>query len=282
MADAATAAPPAAAAAVVDEERGVAFRPATPADVPAMRRLFDRTFPIKYDSRFYDLLEQGIDRGSMHGVAGQLLCAVAERAGGGGLAGAVVMHTMDVSAAKAAGQLTFDLVEGQRPATLAAYILLLAVDPASRRTGIGSDLIYHGSLMLGGRLSAQEGEALSAVSRPRRRSPARIKGGGGGELAGARGAAPILAPVPVCCEAQQPPPPASPTPARAHARRSFATARRTTPPPTGCTGPSSLRCSGGYPSTTRSTAPSTLRTCGSWRCRAPTSSGTGRTSTASP
>ena len=171
------AAPP--AAPVVDEERGVTFRPAKPTDVTRMRRLFDATFPIRYDSHFYDLLEQGIDRGSMHGVDGQLLCAVAER-DDGALAGAVVMHTMNVSAAKAAGQLTFDLVEGQRPATLAAYILLLAVDPARRREGIGSDLIFHGSLMLGSRLSAQEGEELSAVRAAAAACATREGGGGGG------------------------------------------------------------------------------------------------------
>lgn len=148
---------------IVDEERGIAFRLAKASDVPAVRKLFDRTFPIKYDSRFYDLLEAGIDTGAMLGVSGKLMCAVAER-DDGVLVGAVVMHTMNVSQAKAARQLTFDLVEGQRPETLAAYILLLAVDPASRRKGIGSDLIYHGSLLLGAKLSPAEGEALAAVS----------------------------------------------------------------------------------------------------------------------
>lgn len=148
------------------------YREATAQDLPAVRRLFDASFPIKYDDRFYDLLEQGVETGSLLGTDGKLVCAVSEREGR--VTGAVVMHTMNLSAAKASGKLPFDLLEAQGPRSTAAYILLLAVHPDSRRQGVASNLIYHGSLMLGTKLTAEEGDDLSAVR-------ARVAGLGGGE-----------------------------------------------------------------------------------------------------
>lgn len=112
--------------------------------------------------KFYDLLEAGIDRGSMLGVAGKLVCAVAETSDGE-LAGAIVLHTMNVSDAKKSGQLAFDLVEDQGPGALAAYILLLAVDERFRRRGAASDLIFHGTMLLADTLDTAEGNSLVAV-----------------------------------------------------------------------------------------------------------------------
>lgn len=146
----------------MDEVAAHDFREATAKDVVAIRRLFDANFPIRYDDRFYDFLEQGIEKGSLLGTEGKMVCAVAVHEGQ--IAGAIVLHTMNVSDAKATGKLTFDLVERQKPSTLAAYILLLAVRPKSRRQGVASDLIYHSSLMLGSKLTASEGDDLSAVS----------------------------------------------------------------------------------------------------------------------
>lgn len=83
----------------------------------------------------------------------------------GSVVGGVVMHTMNVTSARRRGELSFDLLEGQTEATLAAYIMLLAVGAPYRRQGVGSELIYHGTMQLGARLDGKEGLDLGAVRR---------------------------------------------------------------------------------------------------------------------
>ena len=112
--------------------------------------------------KFYDLLEQGLDKGSMLGVNGKMVCVVAET-DDNTIVGAIVLHTMLLAESKRSRQLTFDLIEKQGDDTLAAYILLLAVDQDYRRQGVASDLIYNGTMRLGDRLDQKEGANLQVV-----------------------------------------------------------------------------------------------------------------------
>ena len=115
---------------------------ATVEDVPALRALFDDAFPIRYDAAFYKLFADGIRSGGLAGKPGRMLCLAAKRRGA--LVGAVVLHTMNLADARRDKQLSFDVLQEQNPDTLAAYVMLLAVDPDARREGIATELVWRG------------------------------------------------------------------------------------------------------------------------------------------
>lgn len=111
-------------------------------DVPAIRALYDESFPIRYDGAFYKLLAEGIKSGALPGKPGRSLVCVAKRRGA--VVGAVVLHTLNLAEARREKQLTFDVLQQQDPTALAAYVMLLAVDRGARREGIATELVWRG------------------------------------------------------------------------------------------------------------------------------------------
>jgi ribosomal protein S18 acetylase RimI-like enzyme len=89
---------------------------------------------------FYQPFTEALALGHFPGKKGVMVSITAVRRKA--VVGVIVVHTMNLADAKAGGQLPYDIVENQGPETEAAYIMVLAVDRACRREGIGSELVY--------------------------------------------------------------------------------------------------------------------------------------------